>query len=142
MANSVAAAYPFIEVVIDTSALRPAGQRSPGVIAVVGVSAAGDAAVNAPTVCDTLADAVTHFGASSALTTSLALAFLQDPAPSKVYGVKIGGAGAHADVVAALDSLNAADDIDFVSLAGTADPKLLLRLKEHAEQASAAGHKR
>ncbi|TMQ04823.1 MAG: hypothetical protein E6J90_50500 [Deltaproteobacteria bacterium] len=142
MANSVAAAYPFIEVLIDTSALRPAGQRSPGVIAVVGVSTAGDAAANAPMVCDTLADAATHFGASSALTKSLALAFLQDPAPSKVYGVKIGGTGADADIVTALDALNAADDVDFVSLAGIVDPKLLLRLKEHVEQASAAGHKR
>lgn len=142
MANSVAAAYPFIDVLIDTSALRPAAQRSPGVIAVAGVSAAGDAAVNAPTVCDTLADAVTHFGASSTLTGSLALAFLQDPAPSKVYGVKVGGGGADTDIAAALDALNAADDVDFVSLASVVDPKLLLKLKQHVEDASAAGHKR
>ncbi|HEY0993206.1 MAG TPA: hypothetical protein VGD80_39405 [Kofleriaceae bacterium] len=141
MANSVAAAYPFIEVFVDTKALRPAAQRSPGVIAVAGVSAAGDAGANAPMACDTLADAVTHFGPSSALTTSLALAFLQDPAPSKVFGVKM-AAASDADIVAALDSLNALDDVDFVSLAGIVDSALLLRLKEHAEQASASGHKR
>ena len=142
MAQNVAAAFPFIEVQIDTSALQPVAQRSPGVIAVVGASSAGDASANAPTVCDTLADAVTHFGATSALTQSLAIAFLQDPAPSKVYGVKIGGSGADADLAAALDALNATDDVDFVSLAGVTDPKQLLALKNHVEQASAAGHKR
>jgi hypothetical protein len=129
-------------VSIDTTALRPAAQRSPGVIAVAGASTAGDAAVNAPIACDTLADAVAHFGPTSALTTSLSLAFLQDPAPSKVYGVKIAAAGADADIVSALDSLNALDDVDFVSLANVFAPATLVRLKEHAEQASAAGRKR
>jgi len=142
MAQTVAAAYPFIDVSIDTSALQPAAQRSPGVIAVVGASAAGDAAANAPTPIDTLADAATHFGVGSPLYLSLALALLQDPKPSLVYGVKVGGAAADADWQAALDSLNAADDVDFVALAQTTDPKLLAHLKDHVEQNSAAGQKR
>jgi hypothetical protein len=142
MPPTVAAAFPFIDVVIDTSALQPVAQRSAGVIAVVGASNAGDVAANVPTPCDTLDDAAAHFGSSSALYQSLTLAFLQDPKPSKVYGVKVGGTGTEADVQAALDSLNAADDVDFVSLAQTIDPKLLAHLKSHVEQNSAAGQKR
>ncbi len=142
MPPTVAAAFPFIEVSIDTSALQPTAQRSPGVIAVVGASTAGDAAANVPTTCDTLADAATHFGTGTPLFQSLALAFLQDPKPSKVYGVKIGGAGTETDVQSALDALNAADDVDFVSLAQTIDTKSLSHLKSHVEQNSAAGQKR
>lgn len=36
MPPSVPAAFPFVEVKIDTSALQPVAQRSPGVIAIVG----------------------------------------------------------------------------------------------------------
>lgn len=139
---TVAAAYPFIDVLIDTSALQPVAQRSPGVIAVVGASSVGSAAANAPKPVDTLADAVTLFGPASTLTTSLALAFLQDPRPSKIYGVKVGGTGTENDVKAALDSLNAVGDVGFVSLANVTDPAVLVHLKAHAEQASAAGNKR
>jgi hypothetical protein len=139
---TVAAAYPFIDVLIDTSALQPVAQRSPGVIAVVGASGAGSAAANTPTPVDDLAGAVTLFGNASALTTSLGLAFLQDPKPSKIYGVKVGGTATENDVKAALDALNAVGDVGFVSLAGIADPKFLVHLKTHAEQASAAGQKR
>jgi hypothetical protein len=141
MPQTVAAAFPFIDVVIDTSALQPAAQRSPGVIAIVGASNAGDAPVNVPTACDTLAEAATRFGTGTALFRSLSLALLQDPKPTKVYGVKAAGQ-AEADVQAALDSLNAADDVDFVSLAETVDPKLLAHLKDHVEENSAAGQKR
>lgn len=142
MASNVAAAYPFIDVFIDTSALQPVAQRSPGVIAVCGASSAGAAAVNAPTRVDTLADAVAMFGATSQLTASLALAFLQDPKPSKIYGVKIGGSATADDVKAALAALDAADDVGFVALAGVVDPALLVLLKAHVEQNSAAGQKR
>ena len=38
---------------------------------------------------------------------------LQDPKPSKIYGVRVGGD----DYAAALASLEAADDVTFVSLA-------------------------
>ena len=38
---TVVAAYPYIEVTVDTSALQPVAQRSPGVLAVVGATAAG-----------------------------------------------------------------------------------------------------
>ena len=34
---NVAAAYPFVSVTIDTKALQPVAQRSPGVVAVVGL---------------------------------------------------------------------------------------------------------
>jgi len=141
MPQTVAAAFPFIEVFIDTSALQPTAQRSPGVIAVVGASNAGDAAADVPTPCDTVADAATHFGSGTPLFRSLSLALLQDPKPTKIFGVKSGGSSV-AEVQAALDSLNAADDVDFVSLAETADPALLSHLKDHVEQNSAAGQKR
>jgi hypothetical protein len=141
MAN-VAAAYPFIDVSIDTSALQPVAQRSPGVIAVCGASNAGSAAPNSPTRVDSAADALTFFGGNTVLSRSLQLALLQDPKPSDIYGVKVAGAAAEADIAAALDSLNAADDVDFVSLANVVDPKLLLLLKNHVEQNSAAGQKR
>jgi hypothetical protein len=138
---TVSAAYPFIDVLIDTAALQPVAQRSPGVIAVCGASASGSAAVNTPTPVDTLADAVKMFG-DSELTRSLALAFLQDPRPSKIYGVKIGGGAADADIKSALESLTGVSDVGFVSLAGITDPKLLIHLKNHVEQSSAAGQKR
>ncbi|MBZ4422785.1 hypothetical protein [Myxococcus sp. RHSTA-1-4] len=138
----VAAAYPFIDVVIDTSALQPVAQRAPGVIAVVGVAATGSAAVNAPRPVDSLADATALFGVGTPLAKSLALALLQDPKPSKVYGVKVGGTGTDGDFGAALDSLNAADDVNFVSLAGVTAITTLGLLKTHVESNSAAGQKR
>ncbi len=141
MAN-VAAAFPFVTVAIDTSALQPVAQRSPGVIAVAGASGAGSAAVDAPTVVESAADVVAAFGAGTPLTTSLNLALLQDPKPSKIYGVKMGGAAADADVKSALDALLAVDDVDFVSLARISDAARLLNLKQHVELASAAGNKR
>jgi hypothetical protein len=140
--STVAAAYPFVSVAIDTSALQPVAQRSPGVIAIVGASTAGAAAVNEPTVVANLADIADAFGASSVLAASLELALLQDPAASKVYGVKVASAAAAADYTAALDALLAADDVDFVTLAGVSDTALLVLLKQHVEQASAAGNKR
>jgi hypothetical protein len=143
--STVAAAYPFVSVAIDTSALQPVAQRSPGVIAVAGASTTGSAPVGAPTVVETSADVAAAFGATSALGGALTLALLQDPKPSKVYGIKSGGgatATAAAELQAALDTLLAIDDIDFVSLAAVSDPALLLALKQHVEQASAAGNKR
>lgn len=156
----VAAAYPFIEVVIDTSALQPVAQRSPGVIAVVGKTAAdaagGTAAVNSPQVIDTLDQAVELFAqrtpegaiAATPLSASLALALLQDPKPSKIYGVKVAGD----DYAAALASLEAVEDVTFVSLADESDvgeaadggdpATNLMALKAHVEAMSAQGLKR
>ena len=91
MPQTVAAAFPFIEVFIDTSALQPTAQRSPGVIAVVGASNAGDAAADVPTPCETIADAAAHFGTGTPLFRALSLALLQDPKPTSIYGVKTGG---------------------------------------------------
>ena len=52
------AAYPFIEVKIDTSGLQPVAERSPGVVAVVGKTATGAAGgtadTNKPYVVETL----------------------------------------------------------------------------------------
>jgi hypothetical protein len=125
---TVAAAYPYIEVTVDTSALQPIAQRSPGVLAVVGVtpagSAGGAAAPNTPTLVTTLDDADTLFSrvtggvaASNPLHDALVLALLQDPKPSTLYGVRMDGG----NVAAALASLDAADDVTFVALAATTD---------------------
>src|SRR4029453_16827505 len=90
---SVAAAYHLIQVFIDNT--HPA----PGVIAIVGsADGGGTAPVNVPLVVDTLGDAATLFAAVSGgvatpnpLYESLRLALLQDPRPSKIYGVKLAG---------------------------------------------------
>jgi len=62
---AVAAAFPFVEVKIDTSALQPVAQRSPGVIAIVGQTPAGanggTAAVDKPFAVDTLDQAAQLF---------------------------------------------------------------------------------
>lgn len=157
---TIEAAFPFIEVTIDTSALRPVAQRSPSVVAVVGVTPngapGGDAQLNTPIPVSTLDDAVTRFAkrkpdgtvAETPLYSSLALAMEQDPKPSKIYGVRA-EAGKYA---AALAGLEAADDVTFVSLAGEVDVGAaatdaaaatgLLALKAHVEAMSAGGNKR
>jgi hypothetical protein len=143
---AVAAAYPFIEVFIDTSQLAPVAQRAPGVIAIVGSSGGGGTVpVNTPHVVDTLGDAATLFAAVTGgvatpnpLYESLRLALLQDPRPSKIYGVKLAGP----DSAPGLAALEAADDVTFVSLANVTAVAELNKLKTHAETMSAAGHKR
>jgi hypothetical protein len=145
----VAAAYPFIEVKIDTSALQPVAQRAPGVIAVVGITPdgadGGSAALNKPFAVDTLTDAANLFAkvnadqtvAETPLYTSLKLAMLQDPKPSKMYGVRVKD-----DYAAGLAALEPLDDVTFVSLANEPDVNKLKELKAHAENVSAAGFKR
>jgi hypothetical protein len=150
------AAFPFIEVTIDTSALAPTAQRAAGVIAVVGVSGTGSAPANSPREVGDLGEAATLFASRNAdgtvaptpLYQSLAVAFAQDARPSKVYGVKVPADAHHAG----LTTLEAIDDITFVSLAGvtdigtastdTAAATGLHALKEHVENTSAAGHRR
>ncbi len=149
----MAVAYPFIEVNIDTSGLTPVAERSPGVIAVVGESNGGDAAVNTPVTVESAADVQARFGAGTRLSASLAAALLQDPRPSKVYGVKANGSPPTAqNYTDALASLEAADDVTFVSLANepvnlgaqssNTATALLAPLKAHVENMSAAGLKR
>jgi len=153
---TIPAAFPFIEVKIDTSALTPVAQRSPGVIAIVGKSAAGSAAVNKPFAIDTLDQAAELFATKNAdgtvtetpLYSSLKIAILQDPKPSKIYGVKVDTD----NYAAALASLEAADDVTFVSLSnevtvgaaagGGAAATGLVALKDHVETMSAQGQKR
>jgi hypothetical protein len=148
---AVAAAYPFIEVRIDTSGLVPVAERAPGVIAVVGKSPnganGGQAPVNVPLRVDSIAQAAELFAkinagvvAETPLYRSLRLAMLQDPRPSKIYGVRVNGD----DYAAALASLEAADDVTFVALAEEVATTAanLTALKNHVETMSAQGQKR
>ncbi|MEO9186465.1 MAG: hypothetical protein ABI467_23430 [Kofleriaceae bacterium] len=132
---------------IDTSQLTPIAQRAPGVIAIVGeTGGAGTAPVNVPLVVDSLAQAATLFATVSAtgvvtstkLYAAIKVALLQNPQPSKIYAVKVDGTSYDA----ALGALEAADDVTFVSLAGISTVATLAKLKDHAEQMSAAGAKR
>jgi hypothetical protein len=152
------AAFPFIEVTIVPPP-PPLAQRSPGVVSVVGKAPAGAnggaAPPNTPVAVETLDDAVTNFARLQAgsvvgnpLYNSLELAMLQDPRPSKIYGVKVAGD----DYAAALGGLEAADDVTMVSLAneatvgneesGTNPPTNLHALKAHVENMSAGGQRR
>jgi len=155
---TIPAAFPYVEVTIVPPP-PPRAQRSPGVIAVVGRTpsgaAGGEAAVNTPVAVDTLEQAVTNFArlqggnvARTPLYDSLELAFLQDPRPSKIYGVRVNAD----DYAAALGGLEAADDVTMVSLAnevtvgaaagGGNPPTGLHALKAHVESMSAAGQRR
>lgn len=116
-------AFPFVDVEVDTSGLAPVMRRAPGVLAVVGVSTLGDAPANTPRVVGSLEEAASMFAtvdgngtitASSPLYEGLVAAMTQSPGPSKIYGVKAAADG----IPAALASLNAADDVTFVTLAG------------------------
>jgi hypothetical protein len=155
---SVPVAYPFVEVFI-TPPPTPIAQRSPGVIAIVGKTPSGaDGGVtpaNTPVEIVTLDDAVTSFAkkngdgsvAPTTLYNSIKLAFLQDPKPSKVYGVRVTGD----NYAAALASLEGVGDVTFVSLAnestvgepaGANPPTGLHALKAHVESMSSQGAKR
>jgi hypothetical protein len=145
MATLPPAAFPFIEVNISTKGLQPAAQRSPGVIAVVGVGGNTATSENVPTVIGSLAEATAAFGASGALTASLTVALKQSPRASKIYGVRA-AAGTPPKYAEALSALDGADDVTFVSLAnepdvGNAGEKLKALLK-HVEDASSDGNKR
>ena len=157
MAN-VPAAFPFIEVTIDTSALQPVAQRSPGVIAIVGQTPAGadggTAALNTPYEVDSFASAASLFAkvgagggiAKTSLYRSLEVAMLQNPRPSKVYGVRV-DAGGNPGYAAGLAALEGMDEVTFVALAeesgvGGAAGERLRALREHVEKMSAQGNKR
>ncbi|ESA32890.1 hypothetical protein N836_24185 [Leptolyngbya sp. Heron Island J] len=210
----VTAAYPFIEVKIDTKGLTPTAQRAPGVIAVVGKTESDEeilkiekpegisdpefkalskklreqiAEANKPIRVDTLDD-IKQFKKQvvtlaqkgdpkkwvvdkitfeeTDLSRSLSIGFLQDPKPSKIYGVRVvkekDKAGKDTtnidDYTSALSALESADDVTFVSLANETDvgnassaasegkdakPATNLHaLKEHVELMSAQGQKR
>jgi hypothetical protein len=140
-------AFPFVEVRVDTSGLRPVAQRAAGVLAIVGVSASGNADPNEPVEITALADIEESFGDDSELGRSLAMALAQDPAPDTIYGVKV----AEGKVEDGLAALEAADDVTFVALASTFATKAdagdpvnpdLVALKTHCESMSRAGNKR
>ncbi len=142
-------AYPFIQVDIVPPP-APVAARSPGVVAVVGITPdgadGGAAPVDAPRTVDSPADAITLFANRAGdgtphptvLSDSLQLAMLQDPRPSKIYGVRAAAGG----YAAALAALEAVDDVTFVSLAKESNIDALMALKSHVENASAAGSKR
>ncbi len=155
---AVPVAYPFVEVFI-TPPPTPIAQRSPGVIAIVGKTPngadGGATAANIPVEIVTLDDAVTAFAkkngdgsvAPTTLYNSIVLAFLQDPKPSKIYGVRVNGD----NYAAALASLEGVGDVTFVSLANEptvgvvagANPATGLQaLKAHVESMSSQGAKR
>ncbi len=150
---TVAVAFPFVDVQIDTKGLQPIAQRSPGVLAIVGVG--GGAATNyTPVPIYTLDDA-TQFCAGgvteSPLYRSIRIALLQSPRPSLIYGVQIEVAATDDDYKAGLAALDAADDVTFVCLAekpvvavvGQATPNVAVGyLRDHCEANSAAGQKR
>jgi hypothetical protein len=145
MALLSSVAYPFITVSIVPPP-APVASRSPGVIAIVGKTAAGNVPANAPRQVVTLDDAVTQFASRgaggaiqpTALFTSIQLAMQQDPVPSKIYGVRVDAD----DYAAALVSLEAIDDVTFVSLAHEYGIDPLLALKNHIESVSANGSRR
>jgi hypothetical protein len=153
MSTLVQPAYPYVNVTVDTSGLVPVAQRNPGVVAVVGNAATGAAQPAGTPVEVTDHDSVmAAFAAGTAvnpLTRSLDLVLAQDPRPSKIYGVRTATNGAYA---AALAGLDAAADVTFVCLAGETGIGAatsgataatgLTALKEHVEQASAAGNRR
>jgi hypothetical protein len=145
-------AFPYVDVIIDTRALVPTAQRSPGVVAVVGDAVGATAPASTPLVVTSHADAISLFGhgtAATALSSSLDLVLAQDPQPSKIYGVCTPAAGNYA---AALAGLEAADDVTFVCLAGetsvgaatagTTAATGLHALAEHVENMSKAGSRR
>lgn len=156
---SVPIAYPYIEVTI-TPPPAPIAQRAPGVIAIVGTTAAGAAGgatpANVPVEIVTLDDAAKNFAklnpdgtvAGTPLYNSIKLAFLQEPKPAKIYGVRVDST----NYAAALSSLEGVDDITFVSLAnestvgdaasGSAPATFLQSLKDHVESMSSQGYKR
>jgi hypothetical protein len=153
MTTLVQPAYPFVNVFIDTSALVPVAQRSPGVVAVVGLAdPAAAVAENTPTEVTDHGSVMSSFAAgnvANTLTRSLDLVLAQDPRPSKIYGVRTNNAK---DYAPALAGLEAADDVTFVCLAneiavgnasaGNNPATNLMALKEHVENMSAAGQKR
>lgn len=146
--SATAVAYPFIKVEIVPPP-APVVSRSPGVIAIVGKTPAGadggSAPINAPREVTSPAEANTLFAAApggavqpTQLSTSLALAFQQDPRPSKIYGVRVDGD----DYAAALSTLEAVDDVTFVGLAKEYGIDPLMALKAHVENVSADGGRR
>ncbi|HEU5111255.1 MAG TPA: hypothetical protein VFT95_22165 [Micromonosporaceae bacterium] len=152
MATLVQPAFPFVDVLVDTSALVPAAQRSPGVVAVVGNADGAAAPASTPLVVTNHDDVIGLFGknkAATPLSTSLDLVLAQDPRPSRIYGVRTPAAGEYATALAGLE---AADDVTFVCLAGESGvgkatsggtPATGLHaLAEHVETMSAAGNRR
>ena len=163
MTAAIPIAYPFIEVTIVPPP-TPIAQRAPGVVAIVGKADKGAAPANVPVEIDTLDDAVTQFASTNAdgsvkptpLYSSIALVFLQNPRPSKIYGVKTAAStatGNPPDYAAGLAALEGVTDVTFVSLANDplvgdiADPTTtpptgptgLHALKLHVETMSGQG---
>lgn len=153
---TVTAAYPFIEVKIQPPPAAPP-QRAPGVVAIIGETAAkaGDAPANVPKDVYSIGEAKIRFSlddkgdpVANSLYDSVELALKQDPAPSTVYGVKV----ANGDFAAALSALEALDDVTIVTFANTTTVGKaasgntaatgLHLLKDHVENMSADGLKR
>lgn len=147
----VLAAYPYINVTIDTRGLQPKATRAVGNVGIVGsTGGAGAAPPNVPILISSEADARANFAdtdANGAITASgrlykaIATALLQDPPPSRVYAVATDDGGGDSDYAAGLASLSAAP-VQFVMLAGETDPTALGDLSDHVETVSADGNRR
>lgn len=152
MTDTITAAFPFVEVKIVTDQLTPIARRAPGVLAIVGVTDKGLAPKNTPVTVDDLDHAVELFASTDSkgriVTTPLyravEAAMLQDPGPSKFYGVRVDTDG-H---TAGLAALGGVDDVTFVTLAETTDigkpnpPEGLHALRQHVDNISKDGNRR
>jgi hypothetical protein len=148
------AAYPFVNITIDTTGLQPRAQRAPGVLCLIGAPATEDgsivevaADVGAIEPVDSIDDARRLFGdvggtlQRNRLYNALELALQQDPRPSRLYGLR-SASDSEADLQAALRRSEAAGDITFVALAGEARPDRIAALRSHVDTVAGSGLKR
>lgn len=138
-------AYPFVKVEQDTKGLVPVATRAPGVLAVIGFSDAGTIAADTPSLVDSAKTAESQFGEKTPLGRALALALMQSPGPSTIYGLKV-ATDDEAGWDKALAVLESIKDVTFVAAAGhplkaDADP-VLAKLKKHCEDSESNGQPR
>lgn len=147
----VVAAYPYINVTIDTRGLQPKATRAVGNVGIVGsTGGAGAPTANVPILISSEVDARDNFTttnaagavtASGRLYQSIVAALQQDPPPSRVYAVATDDSSGSPDYASALAALEAAP-VQFVMLAGETDPDELAHLASHVENVSAGGNRR
>ncbi|MEM9191883.1 MAG: hypothetical protein AAGF12_22110 [Myxococcota bacterium] len=132
------AAHPFVTVTVDESELQRPAQRSPGVVAVVGVSTGGELLENKPQRIANEGELDALLG-DSPLRRSIETVFRQRRRPDTVYAVRVGDASSY---VGGLESIEAIDDITGVCLAEETSVSALDRLRDHVEGASSQGNRR
>lgn len=133
------AAFPFVSVDVDTSALARTAARSPGVVAVVGESSLDAAHDEVPTQISTIAEAAAKFDGK--LLESLVTVMTQRRRPERVYAVQTAGGNAN-HYGSALDAILGVDDITGVALAKETRVAQLKKLRDHVQTAQSDGNKR